>query len=230
MDESNAYSPYGASGAPGQNNQLAMILKQLLGNQQNQPGSGGGGPPQATQPGQGMPGSGGQPQNPNLPFSSAGNLIQGLFNPPSDSILGQARTKLSNLFQGPGTSASPTPTGTGLGTYEGNIPSPANPAGPGTMGIMPSASNAPPSVTGGAGNMGGGATDPMSFAGPPTTMGAGSMGADPGAAVNPFGFGGGANPASVDAMTQALMTPPTAAGMNPAGFGGASSLSDMLML
>lgn len=223
-------SPYGTPGTPpAQNNQLAMLLKQLLGNQQNQPGAGAGGPPQAGQPGQNAGQGGAQSGQDNSTFGGAGNVIKGLFNPPPTSILGQGITGVKNLFQGPSTTASPAPAG--LGTYEGNIPSPANPAGPGTMGIMPSASSAvaPPSVTGGAGSMGGGATDPMSFAGPPTTMGAGNMGMDPGAGVNPFGFGGGANPAGPDAMTQALMAPPAMAA-NPAGFAGGANLADMLML
>ena len=85
--------------------------------------------------------------------------------------------------------------------------------------------------------MGGGATDPSSFA-PSTQQGVRSNGtgpmimSDPGMAPaggaapqNPFGFG--ANPAGPDAMTQALMAPPLA---NPAGFGGGAALSDMLML
>ncbi len=221
-------TPYGTPGMPpAQNTQLATLLRQLLGNQQNQPGSGGGANPQSAQAPQGVTGgaTGGQDQG---PFGGAGNVIKGLFNPPPTSILGQARTGLSNLFQGPGTTASPTPLSGDLGTYEGNIPSPANPAGPGTMGIMPSASSAPPSVTGGAGSMGGGATDPMSFAGPSMTQGAGNMGAP--APQDPFSFAG--NPASPDAMTQALMASPgvTAGAVNPAGFGGSASLSDMLML
>lgn len=214
-------SPYGATGAPAQNNQLAMMLKQLLGNQQNQPG--GATAPSPGQPGQtpgqtpGQSGQGGG-QN-NGVFGGAGNVIKGLFNPPPTSILGQGITGVKNLFQGPSTTASPASTG--LGTYEGNIPSPANPAGPGgTMG-MPAA----PALQ----NAGGSAMDPSSFAGPSTTMGAGNMGADPGAALNPFGFGGGANPAGPDAMTQALMAPPAMAA-NPAGFAGGANLADMLML
>lgn len=221
-------SPYGTPGTPpAQNNQLAMMLKQLLGNQQNQPGSGGGAPPQGGQPGQ--PGQGGgQDQG---PFGGAGNVIKGLFNPPPTSILGQARTGLQNMFSPSPASAATPPAG--LGTYEGNIPSPANPAGPGTMGIMPSSPMAPPSASP---SMGGSATDPSSFA--PSTQGMGSNGigpmimGDPGAAggaapQNPFGFG--ANPAGPDAMTQALMAPPAMAA-NPAGFGGGAALSDMLML
>jgi hypothetical protein len=98
-------SPYGTPGTPpgGQNPQLAAILRQLLGNQQNQPGSSGGGAPQTGQPGQPGQGGGqgsGQDQG---PFGNAGNVIKGLFNPPPTSILGQARTGLSNLFSpGPG--------------------------------------------------------------------------------------------------------------------------------
>lgn len=217
-------SPYGATGAPAQNNQLAMMLKQLLGNQQNQPG--GATAPSPGQPGQtpGQPGQGGG-QN-NGVFGGAGNVIKGLFNPPPTSILGQGMTGVKNLFSPTQNASAMTPPG-GQSTYEGNIPSPANPAGPGTMGIMPqpasTAAMAPASVTGGAGGMGAPAPDPTSFAGSPSTMGAGSMGAGTG---DPTSFLGG-NPAGPDAMTQALMTPPLA---NPAGFGGGATLSDMLML
>ncbi len=201
MDGTNPYSPYGAGGAPGQGDQLSMLLKQLLGNQQNQPGTGGGAPPQAGQPGQGMGGPGGQPQNPNLPFSGAGNLIQGLFNPPPTSILGQGITGIKNLFS-PGQGASPSlspasPLSNGLGTYEGNIPSPANPTGsygPPSQSSMSSDQN----------GFGGGAVNP---AGPDAMTQA--LMAPPGAGVMPTGQF------------------PTA---NAAGFGGPSSLSDMLML
>lgn len=210
-------SPYGATpGAPpAQNSQLAAVLRQLLGNQQNQPGGGTGGPSgaQPAAPGAAQQG-GGQNQG---TFGGAGNVIKGLFNPPPTSILGQGITGVKNLFQGPSTSASPSPMGTGLGTYEGNIPSPANLGGMGPTGVAgqapgapaPTAALAPPSVTGGAGNMG---MDPS------------------GGAANPFGMG--ANPASPDAMTQALMAQPgmTAGAVNPATLGGGASLSDMLML
>ena len=211
-------SPYGAGAPPAQNNQLAMLLKQLLGNQQNQPGSGTGGPSGAQPSAPGAPQQGGG-QNQGT-FGGAGNVIKGLFNPPPTSILGQGITGVKNLFQGPGTTASPPPS-PGLGTYEGNIASSANPAGPGGVMGMPAA----PALQ----NAGGASFDPSSAA-PPTTMGAGNMGMDPGAGVNPFGFGGGANPAGPDAMTQALMAPPAAAGMNPAGFAGGANLADMLML
>jgi hypothetical protein len=216
-------SPYGTPGAPpAQNAQLATLLRQLLGNQQNQPSSGGGAPTQAPQPGQGGGQSGGQDQG---PFGNAGNVMKGLLNPPPTSILGQARTGLSNLFSPGGASpspASPSPAtaalSNGLGTYEGDIPSPANPAGPG--GVMGQPSSA-------------------GFTG--LTQGAGADPTGQFPTANAAGFGGGAtNPAGPDAMTQALMASPAAGGTgmptgqfptaNAAGFGGANSLSDMLML
>jgi hypothetical protein len=223
-------SPYATPGASaGQNPQLAALLRQLLGNQQNQPGSAGATPPGTPPTGQ-MPLAGGQQGSNQGPYGGAGSVIKGLFNPPPTSILGQARTGLTNMFSpggaSAGTAGSPpaAPLGTGLGTYEGNIPSPANPAGPnGVMGLPSSAAGG--SVTQGAGQM------PLTSNGPAPT---GQM---PLAGASNFGSGA-VNPAGPDAMTQALMAPP-GAGVLPTGqmplasagvAGGAGSLSDMLML
>ena len=130
--------------------QLQAILAAL----KAQEAQGGGSQPAAgtAQPAQGQGQNG---PNQNLPFSSAGNVIKGIFNPPPTSILGKAESGIGNAL-GFG-SGSPQPSA-GAGAMSPGY-QPMDPGSP--MNIMPS------------GAMGGNSSAPMP--GSPNAFGAGAV-------------------------------------------------------
>ena len=153
-----AVSPYQTSTAPAPGaggaispTQLQAILAAL-----KQQQAGGGAAPAST--GAQPAGQGGQPQpgqNPNLPFSQAGNMIKGLISPPATSILGQTESGIGNAL--------------GFGSQPGgSAPGGAPPLAGGSMDGMP---NGGAPMPGSPGAFGAGAVPtPFTQAGSPDAM------------------------------------------------------------